>query len=110
MTRWPSASTVSTEQLLELDPRAVVLREEADADAVLPERRQRVADDRADERSGICSRIPAPSPVCASAPAAPRCSRFASAVSPRTTVSCVGTPFRRATNVTPQASCSKAGS
>ena len=60
--------------------------------------------------SGSCMRIPAPSPVRGSAPAAPRCSRFSSAVIPRWTASCLGTPSSRATNATPQASCSNAGS
>ena len=60
--------------------------------------------------SGIWTRIPAPSPVLASAPAAPRCSRLASAFSARSTVSCDGVPSRRATNATPHASCSYAGS
>ena len=56
--------------------------------------------------SGICSRIPAPSPVFGSAPAAPRCSRFSSATTARRTVSWVGLPSSRATKATPQASCS----
>src|SRR5436190_447002 len=60
--------------------------------------------------SGTCTRMPAPSPVWASAPEAPRCSRLASAVSARSTVSCDGAASRRATNATPHASCSYAGS
>ena len=60
--------------------------------------------------SGSCSSIPAPSPVFGSAPAAPRCSRFSSAVIARWTVSWLGSPLSRATNATPQASCSYPGS
>ena len=60
--------------------------------------------------SGICSSMPAPSPVFGSAPAAPRCSRFSRAVIARWTVSWLGSPLSRATNATPQASCSYPGS
>ena len=59
---------------------------------------------------GMRIRIPAPSPVSASAPAAPRCSSRSSASSARLTTSCDGGAPRRATNATPHASCSNAGS
>ena len=75
-------------------------------------RRRQLLGDRPPRKnsSGSCSSIPAPSPVSGSAPAAPRCSRFSSAVSARTSVSCDGIPFSRATNATPHESCSNAGS
>ncbi len=61
-------------------------------------------------RSGIWTSIPAPSPVSASAPSAPRCSMAPSAMRPRRTASWEGTPSRRATSATPQPSCSFFGS
>src|SRR3990170_2913394 len=57
-------------------------------------------------RSGTCSRMPAPSPESGSAPEAPRWSRLRSAVSACCTISWLGTPVIMATNATPQASCS----
>src|SRR5262249_35609294 len=56
------------------------------------------------------TRMPAPSPDSASAPEAPRCSRFSRAVSARVIVSRRRPPSSRATSATPQASCSYAGS
>ena len=69
------------EQRLELGAAPVVLGQEADADAVAA---RAAAGRESDARprsssSGSWSRIPAPSPVFGSAPAAPRCSRFSSA-------------------------------
>ena len=46
--------------------------------------------------SGSWRSMPAPSPVSGSAPAAPRCSRFSSAVSARSSVSCDGDPVQPA--------------
>src|SRR6185436_6937575 len=60
--------------------------------------------------SGICTRIPAPSPVFGSQPQAPRCVRFWRTVRPFCTISCEGSPFTFTTNPTPQASCSMRGS
>src|SRR5665648_329532 len=60
--------------------------------------------------SGTWVRIPAPSPLSASAPTAPRWSRFARAVSAASTMSRPGVPRSVATKATPQASCSAAGS
>ena len=54
--------------------------------------------------------MPAPSPLSTSAPEAPRCSRFLSAVRAFETISCVGNLFKVATIATPHASCSLAGS
>jgi hypothetical protein len=59
---------------------------------------------------GICTRIPAPSPVVTSEPLAPRCSMFSNAVRPIDTTSCERTPFMLQTKLTPQASCSFDGS
>ena len=59
--------------------------------------------------SGICVRMPAPSPVPASEPIAPRCSRLRSAVSARSMMSCPASPRSVATIARPQASFSKAG-
>ena len=60
--------------------------------------------------SGTWVRMPAPSPESGSAPEAPRWSRLRSAVSAWSTMSWVGMPDSVATNATPQASCSYAGS
>ncbi|MEY4010178.1 MAG: hypothetical protein RLZZ93_870 [Actinomycetota bacterium] len=60
--------------------------------------------------SGTWMRIPAPSPVSASAPVAPRCSMLVRAVRPSVTISLLFAPFTFATKDTPQASCSKRGS
>src|SRR5665811_351924 len=60
--------------------------------------------------SGTWVRIPAPSPLSASAPTAPRWLRFARAVSAASTMSRPGVPRSVATKATPQASCSAAGS
>ena len=60
--------------------------------------------------SGIWTRMPAPSPVSGSAPVAPRCSMFVSAVRPRVTMLRDFSPFTFATKATPQESCSKRGS
>ena len=59
--------------------------------------------------SGICVRMPAPSPVPASEPIAPRCSRLRSAVRARSMMSCPASPRRVATMASPHASFSKAG-
>ena len=50
--------------------------------------------------------MPAPSPLSGSAPEAPRCSRFRSAVNAFSTMLCVGILFNVATIATPHASCS----
>ena len=62
------------------------------------------------KRSGTCNKIPAPSPLSGSLPDAPRCSRLVSALRAFTTMSWLGIPVRVATNATPHASCSRAGS
>ncbi|SHS57722.1 Uncharacterised protein [Mycobacteroides abscessus subsp. abscessus] len=59
--------------------------------------------------SGICSMIPAPSPLFGSAPAAPRCSRFSSAVMALSTMSRLRRPCISTTMATPHESCSYAG-
>ncbi|MDF2554571.1 MAG: hypothetical protein K0R60_466 [Microbacterium sp.] len=59
--------------------------------------------------SGIWVRMPAPSPVPASDPMAPRCSRFRSAVSARSMMSCPASPRSVATMARPHASFSNAG-
>ena len=70
---------------------AILRRQEAHQHAVVAGRRQLEARRLArTARRGICIRIPAPSPVFGSAPAAPRCSRFSSAVIARETTSWVG--------------------
>ena len=60
--------------------------------------------------SGIWVRIPAPSPVPASEPTAPRCSRLRSASRAVATMSCPALPRSVATIARPQASLSNAGS
>ena len=113
-TRWPSASTVRTSELLAARrARAASSRgRKQTRDAVLAGRRQVLARrPRGRSSSGSWSRIPAPSPVLGSAPAAPRCSRFSSAVIAALEPSRGSAPpSRRATNATPHASCSNAGS
>ena len=54
--------------------------------------------------------IPAPSPVPASEPTAPRCSRFLSALRAVSIMSCPAVPRKVATIAKPQASLSRAGS
>src|ERR1700687_2780422 len=54
--------------------------------------------------------MPAPSPVFASHPHAPRCCRLMSTSRPRSTTEWERTPLMLTTNPTPQASCSKRGS
>ena len=60
--------------------------------------------------SGIWIRMPAPSPISASAPTAPRWSRFSRIFSALVMMAWLFSPFRCATKPTPQASCSWAGS
>src|SRR5712671_5664896 len=60
--------------------------------------------------SGICTRMPAPSPVSGSQPHAPRCVRLFSTVRPFWTISCERSPLTFTTKPTPQASCSMRGS
>ena len=60
--------------------------------------------------SGICDRIPAPSPVPASDPTAPRCSRLRSAFRAVRMMSWPAVPRRVATIARPQASRSRLGS
>ena len=60
--------------------------------------------------SGICTRMPAPSPVSGSAPVAPRCSMLHSAPSAVETMPWLARPLMSTTNDTPQASCSNRGS
>jgi hypothetical protein len=60
--------------------------------------------------SGTCVMMPAPSPVPASEPTAPRCSRCRSASSAAVMMSCPAVPRRVATIARPQASFSAAGS
>src|SRR5262249_26574217 len=59
---------------------------------------------------GICTRMPAPSPVFGSHPQAPRCSRFSRIWMALSTMSCDFRPVRLATKPTPHESCSKLGS
>ena len=54
--------------------------------------------------------IPAPSPVPASEPTAPRCSRLRRALSAVSIMSCPAVPRKVATMASPQASLSRAGS
>ena len=55
---------------------------------------------------GICTRMPAPSPVMLSALSAPRCTMFSSTRNPFSTMVCDFSPFRVTTRPTPHASCS----
>ena len=55
---------------------------------------------------GICSIIPAPSPVLLSAPSAPRWRMFSSTFNAESTSSCDLLPWMLTTIPTPQASCS----
>jgi len=59
---------------------------------------------------GICSITPAPSPVFASLPAAPRWSRFFKISKPCSKIRCDLRPFMSTTKPRPQASCSNQGS
>ena len=61
---------------------------------------------RSKNSCGICTSIPAPSPVSGSAPAAPRCPRLISTSSPWAMTLCDLTPLMLATSPTPHASCS----
>ncbi|CDC01119.1 unknown [Bacteroides sp. CAG:443] len=58
---------------------------------------------------GICTIIPAPSPVLLSAPSAPRCFMFSSTLRAESIKSCDFVPCRLTIMPTPQASCSLAG-
>ena len=60
--------------------------------------------------SGIWIMTPAPSPVSASAPAAPRWLRQHTAVSAWSRIALLLRPFMSTTKPTPQLSCSKRGS
>ena len=60
--------------------------------------------------TGNCSRMPAPSPLLGSAPAAPRCSRCSRAVNPSATMLCERRPLMSATIATPHESRSCSGS
>ena len=62
------------------------------------------------KRCGIWMSTPAPSPVSASAPVAPRCSMLHNAPIPIDTMLCERRPCMSTTNETPQASCSNRGS
>ena len=59
---------------------------------------------------GICTNMPAPSPMRGSAPTAPRCSRLQRICSPSSTIWCDLRPLMSAMKPTPQASLSSAGS
>ena len=59
--------------------------------------------------SGIWIVMPAPSPVCGSAPAAPRCPRFTNTSSAWSMISRERSPEMFATIPTPHASCSNSG-
>ena len=99
------------QELLERCGARLVPGQEADRDAVeaeAAEARRRARRERA--RPAAAASSPRRRRCRASAPSAPRCSRLASAVAARTTVSWLATPSSRATNATPQASCSYAGS
>ncbi len=62
------------------------------------------------KRCGIWIRMPAPSPVLASQPQAPRCCRLISTWRPRAMTEWDRRPAMSTTNPTPHASCSNAGS
>src|ERR1051325_338084 len=62
------------------------------------------------KRCGICTRIPAPSPVLFSQPQAPRCRRLTRMVMASRTIARDLRPLTLTTNPTPQASCSYRGS
>ena len=95
---------------LDLAAAIVRAREEDDADRVAAAvGSSRPAAARMNS-SGTWMRIPAPSPVSTSAPLAPRCSRWSSTSSARSTVRWLALPVRHATAPTPQLSCSKFGS
>ncbi len=59
---------------------------------------------------GICTRMPAPSPMRGSAPVAPRCSRLQRMRRPSWTIKCDLRPLISAMKPTPQESLSSAGS
>ena len=73
-------------------------------------RREFEVDDVAQEIDGQLDRMPAPSPLLGSAPAAPRCSRCSRAMSPSATMACERRPWMSVTMATPQESASLAGS
>ena len=60
--------------------------------------------------TGSWMRMPAPSPLLGSAPAAPRCSRCSKAVSPSATMACERRPWISVIMATPQESDSLSGS
>ncbi len=60
--------------------------------------------------TGSWIRMPAPSPLLGSAPAAPRCSRCSKATSPSTTMACERRPWISVIMATPQESDSLSGS
>ena len=60
--------------------------------------------------TGSWMRMPAPSPLLGSAPAAPRCSRCSRATSPSATMACERWPWMSVTMATPQESDSFSGS
>ena len=68
------------------------------------------ASSRAKKARGNWVRTPAPSPVRASPPTAPRCVTLATNSRAICSTWCPGSPPMRATNPTPQESCSKRGS
>ena len=101
------------EQRLHLRALGRVLRQENQAGAVVARRRAariRAAAGRGRTRPASAIRMPAPSPVFASQPQAPRCSRLISSFSPCSTMACERRPLRWTTKPTPHASFSKRGS
>ena len=67
-------------------------------------------DNESRSSTGSWIRMPAPSPLLGSAPAAPRCSRFSSARTPSDTIECERRPAMSAIIATPQESFSALGS
>ena len=108
--RWPrSASTASARATGSCGrkqmPAAKVLRAVGGRRRAVRSRRPRAA-----VRRAAGCRMPAPSPLFGSAPAAPRCSRCSSATSPSATMACERRPWMSAIMATPQESDSCSGS
>ena len=113
-TRCPSSPHDPLDRRFDARARVGLLRQEDEAGAVRAlggERRSAVAAaSLRKNRSGIWMRMPAPSPVLASQPQAPRCSRLISTWRAWRTIACERCPLAWTTKPTPQASCSWRGS
>ena len=91
-----SSSRMFCDQRLDRAALGTVARQEHEAGAVVPLVGQLDAERAVTfrrKRSGICIRMPAPSPVLASQPHAPRCSRLTSSCSPCSMTSCERRPL-----------------